>query len=177
VRIYSFEPLACPEGTLLILGSMPGSASLAEGEYYAHPRNAFWTIIDSVLGIRRELPYAERMQGLRAHGIALWDVLWTCERAGSLDADIVAGSMVANDFDAFFAAHPCIENIAFNGAAAERAFQRHVRPQLAPAQRAIPCTRLPSTSPANAGITLCGKIAIWRAFLCAERRVRRITLR
>jgi len=86
VPIHCFAPLACPESTLLILGSMPGAASLAAGEYYAHPRNAFWTIIDSVFGVRRELPYAARMQGLSAHGIALWDVLQSCERAGSLDA-------------------------------------------------------------------------------------------
>lgn len=163
--IQCFAPSADPQSTLLILGSMPGAASLTAGEYYAHPRNAFWAIIDSVFGVRRELPYLARMQALRAHGVALWDVLHSCERAGSLDAAIVAESMVANDFNAFFAAHPCIERIAFNGAAAERAFRRHVLAQLTAAQRAIPSTRLPSTSPAHASLSLSGKTERWRAVL------------
>ena len=164
--IHGFAPLAGADSRLLILGSMPGAASLAAGEYYAHPRNAFWTIIDSVFGVRRALPYAARMQGLSAHGIALWDVLQSCERAGSLDAAIVAASIIANDFQAFFATYPRIERIAFNGAAAERAFQRHVQPPLGAAGRALPSRRLPSTSPAHAGMTLSGKIERWRAFLC-----------
>ena len=163
--IHCFAPLACAASRLLILGSMPGAASLAAGEYYAHPRNAFWPIIDSVFGVRRDLPYAARVQGLSAHGIALWDVLGTCERSGSLDAAIVTESMIANDFNAFFTTHPRIERIAFNGAAAERAYRRQVEPQLSVAQRALPSIRLPSTSPAHASLTLAGKIERWRAFL------------
>lgn len=156
-------PVAAAGARILILGSMPGQASLAAGRYYAHPRNAFWPIMGALFGAAPELPYVERLQRLTAAGIALWDVIASCERRGSLDADIVPGSVRANDFAAFFAAHPGIARLYFNGAAAETAFRRHVLPQLLPqlAGSLPPGRRLPSTSPAHAARGYAEKLAAW----------------
>jgi TDG/mug DNA glycosylase family protein len=148
---------------LLILGSMPGKVSLQAGEYYAHPRNAFWRIIGELYRIDPSAPYRERIAGLRARGIALWDVLQSCSREGSLDADIDESSIVANPFAAFLRSHPAIRTICFNGARAELSFRRHVLPALAPDARRITTHRLPSTSPANASIAYPEKLAAWRA--------------
>ena len=87
---------------MLILGSMPGSASLRAGQYYAHPRNAFWPIMGDLMDAAPNLPYEARIEILQSEGIALWDVLATCVRDGSLDAEIVEASITANDFKAFF---------------------------------------------------------------------------
>jgi len=157
-----FPALENPAARGLILGSMPGIASLRAGQYYAHPRNQFWPIMAELLGV--DLPalaYPARLQALRAAGLALWDVLQSCHRPGSLDADIAAEALVANDFEAFFRRHPAISHVYFNGAAAERLFARHARPRLnlPPAH----FLRLPSTSPAHAALDFPAKLAAWRA--------------
>lgn len=164
-RVVCFPPIARSDARVLILGSMPGRASLAAGAYYAHPRNAFWAVIEARFGISRDLPYAERAAGLRANRVALWDVLEACVRASSLDSDIEEASIVANDFAGFFDAHRSIERVLFNGAKAEQAFQRHVRPRLGEAVDGIQFVRLPSTSPANARLSLAAKIEAWTAAL------------
>ena len=158
--LEGFPPLAGADARLLILGSMPGDASLQAGEYYAHPRNAFWQIMGAAFGAGPAKPYPERVARLQAAGVAVWDVVGRCRRQGSLDAAIDAASVEANDFSAFFRVHRSIERILFNGAAAEALFRRHVRP-LPP----IPLLRLPSTSPANAGMRPAEKQAIWLAAL------------
>ena len=104
-EVCSFPPLCGPRARILILGSMPGRASLAAQQYYAHPRNAFWPIIEAALGIDRDLPYAQRCRQLIAKDIAVWDVLQSCFRPGSLDADIDPASIMPNDFATFFADH------------------------------------------------------------------------
>src|SRR3954451_23432881 len=108
-RICSFPPLESATACTLILGTMPGAASLRAGQYYAHPRNAFWTIIGELLGFDARLDYAARIDHLAAARIAVWDVLQSCERPGSLDSNIDRQSVVPNDFPGFFAAHPRIE--------------------------------------------------------------------
>lgn len=160
--VTSFAPLAHPSARILILGSMPGVASLEAGQYYAHPRNAFWPIMASLCGFSAELPYARRVAALKSTGIALWDVLQSCHRPGSLDAAIASGSRVPNDFRAFFAAHPGIRLVAFNGAEAERSFKALVLPQID--VYGIRCVRLPSTSPAHA-VPVERKLAAWREAL------------
>lgn len=156
---YGFPPVANGQARLLILGSMPGQASLQAAQYYAHPRNAFWRIMGDLLGAGPELPYAQRLVRLQAAGVALWDVIAACQRGGSLDADIVGASVRVNDFSAFLAVHRSIERIFFNGAAAEASFRRHVLPGLA--ERPLALHRLPSTSPAHAARSYADKLAAW----------------
>ncbi|TVQ92432.1 MAG: DNA-deoxyinosine glycosylase [Chromatiaceae bacterium] len=160
-------PIIGGQPRLLILGSMPGLASLRQQQYYGHPRNAFWPIMCHLLGLPAAADYARRTRALVAHGIALWDVIAACERQGSLDQAIRPDSIQVNDFVALFAAWPGIARIAFNGATAEREFQRRVLPLLAPAQQRLPRLRLPSTSPAHAARTLAEKLAAWRVILPA----------
>lgn len=161
-RLQAFPPLASGDAHTLILGSMPGMASLAAGQYYAHPRNLFWPIVAEVLGIPADLPYAERTRRLRTQGFALWDVLGACRRPGSLDASIERDSIEVNDFAAFLAEHSRIGRIFFNGTAAERMFRQRTLPTL-PFHGEIQMFRLPSTSPANASIPYPHKLAAWKA--------------
>lgn len=161
--IQSFLPVAAPDARVLILGSMPGEASLRAGQYYAHERNAFWKIMGDLLGAGPSLPYPERLLRLVAAGIALWDVIADCERSGSLDAAIVKGSVRANDFRGFFAQHPAIRRVYFNGAAAETNFRRHALSQLPGG--GIVLARLPSTSPAHAACGYAEKLAAWSAIV------------
>jgi TDG/mug DNA glycosylase family protein len=101
-RVFCFEPVGDTASTVLILGSMPGKVSLAADQYYAHPRNVFWTIMGELVGARPDLPYKERLDILRCCGIALWDVLGSCVRAGSLDSSIKTASAAPNDLNFFF---------------------------------------------------------------------------
>jgi len=162
-RIRSFPPVAAGGARRLILGSMPGVASLQAGQYYAHPRNLFWPFVGEALGFDATLPYDERLQALQAGGVALWDVLESCERPGSLDSAIDNATRQANDFARFFAAHAGIRRVLFNGATAEACFRRDVLPRID--TDGLEFTRLPSTSPANAGIPLAKKKAAWSAAL------------
>jgi hypoxanthine-DNA glycosylase len=164
-RIQGFAPVSSPAATRLVLGSMPGRRSLADGQYYAHPRNAFWPIMGALFDFDPVAPYPMRCDALRAAGIALWDVLGECERPTSLDADIVDASIRPNDFGRFLAGHRHIARILFNGAKAQHSFERHVLPGLDAHLRQLPRTRLPSTSPAHAGMRFEDKLAHWRAAL------------
>lgn len=165
IQAHCFPPLAARNAHTLILGSMPGQASLQAQRYYAHPRNAFWPILRDVLGVATDAGYAAASASLMAQGYALWDVLARCERPGSLDADIRAASVEANDFSAFLAAHPGIVRVCFNGAAAQALYRRHVLPTLPAALAGIAQWRLPSTSPAHAGMPHAEKTRRWREAL------------
>ncbi|WP_423188012.1 DNA-deoxyinosine glycosylase [Alishewanella sp. d11] len=156
--LQSLAPVVNTDARVLILGSMPGAASLAQQQYYAHPRNAFWPIMASLYGFAADLPYAIRLQQLTAQGVALWDVLAHCERQGSLDSAI--RNEQANDFDSFFATYPHIHVIAFNGGKALQSFQKHVKSHLV---RPIPhLLALPSTSPAYAAMPFSQKLQLWQ---------------
>jgi TDG/mug DNA glycosylase family protein len=158
--VRCFEPIATPSARLLILGSMPGVASLEAGEYYAHAQNAFWSIMGELAGAGPDKPYMERVRILRARGIAVWDVLQSCIRPGSLDSDIRAE--VPNDFAAFFAAHRRISHIGLNGGKAAASFRKHAARHCPPH---VTVTVLPSTSPAHAARSVAEKCALWRAAL------------
>ena len=165
-RIRGFAPVAAPGARILVLGTMPGVASLDAAQYYAHARNAFWPIMGELAGAHPALAYARRLAALEQAGIALWDVLAACERPGSLDAAIVPDSVVPNDIGALLARHRGIALIAFNGAPAEALFRRHiVLPERLAAR--VRLQRLPSTSPANAAWSPARKLAAWRAALAS----------
>jgi TDG/mug DNA glycosylase family protein len=161
-RVHSFPPIAAVSATRLILGSMPGKASLAAHQYYAHPRNCFWQIMHRVLDVPSNASYEKRCQGLAEKCVALWDVVKLCTRTSSLDSDIVESSIVPNDFEAYLRAHPSIGTIFFNGAKAEQTYLRHVQPGLPDRLARIRTVRLPSTSPANASIPLAVKLEHWK---------------
>lgn len=167
--VESFPPLFNGSAHVLILGSMPGMASLSAGQYYAHPRNAFWRIMRGIFGIDESLPYSHRTTALLNQGLAVWDVLKACVRQGSLDSDIVSHSIVANDFKTLFEQCPAIGKIVFNGSTAEQTYILHVLPTLDLKHASIPAVRLPSTSPAHAGLDFEGKLNAWRnALICVK---------
>jgi len=159
-KIRSFLPVATSEARVLILGSMPGITSLTAGQYYAHPRNAFWRIMGKLFGAGPEKPYDERLRILNARGIALWDVLDSCVRPGSLDSNI--GNETPNDFVNFFASHTRITHVGLNGGKTAALFKRYAAPAF-PARTIV--KGLPSTSPAYAAMSFERKFAEWRRFL------------
>lgn len=153
-----FAPIARADARILILGSLPGRRSIEAGEYYAHPQNAFWPIMAELFGASGDYP--SRCGRLRERRIAVWDVLYSSVRPGSMDAAIREDSARPNDFRAFFDAHRALEAIVFNGAKAEQMFSRLVRPAVSMSR--ITTRRLPSTSPAYAAMPFSGKLAAWR---------------
>lgn len=167
-QVWGFAPVATPGSRVLVLGSMPGVASLKQARYYAHPRNAFWPIAARVLGFDATVDYPQRLCALQSAGVALWDVLQACERPGSLDADIRPDTLVPNDFAAFLAVHPAITRICFNGGKAAALYRRHVLPTLARADlKYLEYLDLPSTSPAHAAASFEKKLAAWQKALTA----------
>ncbi len=166
MRARCLPPAAGPEARILILGSMPGRLSLARQEYYGNPHNMFWTIIERIFAIPAALPYPARLAGLGKARCALWDVVASCARAGSLDSAIRAA--VPNDFGRFYAAHRRIEAVFFNGKTAERIYRRRVWPGLARAAQELRMTGLPSTSPAFAQMKSEQKAVIWRRAIRAR---------
>ena len=137
-RIYSFPPITSPGMRVLVLGSMPGGMSLRE--------------------------YPKRVEKLRAHGIGVWDVLESCQRPNSsLDSAIT--HMQANDFAKLFAQHPALTHVFFNGGKAEEAYRRFVLKSLPETYGYLRYTRLPSTSPAHAGMPYSEKLSRWNQLL------------
>lgn len=159
-RIMAFPPILPERPHTLILGTMPGGRSLEAGQYYAHPQNQFWRILGEIYGAMPQLDYEERVEILQRNGIAVWDVLDSCERAGSMDADIK--NPVVNDFNAFYDAHPTIDLVVFDSATAENFYRRHVLPVL---RHHKSYRRAPSPSPAHARIPFAQKLDLWKAAL------------
>ncbi|HEX2214267.1 MAG TPA: DNA-deoxyinosine glycosylase [Mycobacterium sp.] len=154
--LHGLPPIIGEGARILILGNMPSVMSLAARQYYGNPRNAFWRITGEIFGFADDTAYEERVAALMAHGIAVWDVLRSCRRAGSLDSAVEPDSMVANDFDSLLRAHPDITKVLFNGAAAEKNFHR-----LVAVATDLSYQRLPSTSPAQT-MRYPDKLAAWR---------------
>jgi hypoxanthine-DNA glycosylase len=142
--------------THLILGSFPSEASLAAGQYYAHPRNQFWRLMGDLFGEPlHEQPYARRLQRLLAHRVGLWDVIDACDRVGSLDSAIT--NVRANPFARLQQLAPSLANVAFNGGTAGRYARAF-------AGAGYGTAVLPSSSPAHAGRTYEQKLALWRTW-------------
>ena len=158
---HGFPPIAREDARVLILGSLPSEASLQAGEYYAHPRNAFWKLMQTIADASGD--YADRCRALQERGIAVWDVLSSSVRPGSLDADIDMASAVPNDFGRFFAEHAAIRLVCFNGRKAQDMFRRFAEPDLPSLQ--LEYALLPSTSPAHASLSLAEKLETWRGII------------
>lgn len=156
------EPITSVGAEALILGSLPGRKSLEMQQYYGHPQNAFWKLIAQIFGAEWPLPYTRRVKLLTENRIALWDVLAAAMRPGSLDSSIVHASAMANDFVAFYRAHPQIRCVYFNGRKAEELYRRFVLPGLSAELAAMRHVSLPSTSPAHAGMTFANKLERWK---------------
>jgi double-stranded uracil-DNA glycosylase len=162
MRIRGFRPITDRRARVLVLGSMPGEASLAANQYYAYRHNQFWRIVGELCGFEPGSPYLKRCAALKRSRIALWDVIESCVRPGSLDAAIREDSLRVNDFPAFFKANPGIRRVCFNGRKAESAWRRHVLPAL-PRSLVLEYRLLPSTSPAHAGMGYRSKLRVWRS--------------
>jgi len=176
VQAESFAPVAGQAPTVLILGTMPGQASLRDVQYYAHPRNAFWPIVlSAITGMEPDfasahaIAYDERIELLKAHNLALWDVLARCERPGSLDSAIDRKSEVPNPLAEWISSQPSLKRVCFNGKTAAKLFTRHI-PLAAERGKPGPSLEfitLPSTSPAMASLGLSAKTALWTPALLA----------
>jgi len=160
--LKSFDPIESPQSRILILGTMPGTASLAMGQYYAHGRNHFWPVISTLLEFPQGADYKAGCELFVQSGAALWDVLHSCLRDGSLDSNIEAEQ--PNDIGEFIREHKYLKAVFFNGANAEKFFRKYITPQL-PDVEGIHFERLPSTSPANASMSFEQKLEIWRRIL------------
>ena len=164
--VTGFPPIADNNAVILILGSMPSVKSLEDQQYYAHPRNSFWFIITKLLSSSdTELEYEQKKALLLHNRIALWDVLNTCQRKGSLDSSIKNESTVVNDFNTFFIDHPLIKAVYFNGTRAQQEYMKHILPTLDEKFSSIEYKRLPSTSPAMASLNREQKLQQWKTIL------------
>lgn len=160
-EINGFNSLGHPNARILILGSMPGVVSLDKQHYYAHPRNAFWPIMASLFNHGKPLTYLQGQKLLLAQRIAVWDVLKSCVRQGSLDSAIEKNSMEINDFVSFFRVFNQIRYIFFNGGTAELVYKKYVWPKLPMQNQTLNYAKLPSTSPAYAAMSYEDKLAAW----------------
>ena len=161
--IHSFEPIVGSHAKILILGSMPGEASLSANQYYAHRRNAFWPIIAQLLQINPAAAYQDKIAALKSSPLALWAALKSCTRHGRPDSMIEADTQAINDFQSFFSVHQQIKHVFFNGGKAEACFKRYVLS--VDELKFLSVSRLPSTSPANARLSLEDKLRIWHEMI------------
>ncbi|MCC6073227.1 DNA-deoxyinosine glycosylase [Massilia sp. GCM10020059] len=158
--LSGLAPVIAADTRVLVLGSFPGAASLAAGQYYAHPRNQLWRLLSAVLGDDlAALPYSERLPRLLAHRVGLWDVLAACEREGSLDANI--RQPAANDFARLHTLCPRLETVGFNGQASGK-----FAPQFE--QAGYRTLVLPSSSPAHAALSFESKLASWSRLVSGQ---------
>jgi hypoxanthine-DNA glycosylase len=156
--IKAFAPIATPKSRILILGTMPGEKSLQLQEYYGNRGNRFWSIMFSIFGRELSHDYTEKVKLLTHNGIALWDVLASCQRPGSLDSNIK--NEVANDFDAFYKQHPGITHVFFSSKNAAAYYDKHVG-----RREGLVYATLPSPSGANASMAPAQKRAIWQQMI------------
>lgn len=158
LKIYSFPPIINKESKILILGSIPGLKSLEMQQYYAHPQNKFWKIIFELLNENFTTDYAERIKILEKHHIALWDVIDTCERKGSLDSEI--RNEKANKIGELLQNYPNIKAVFCNGLKSYKNLQKTL-----PKDFHLPIISMPSTSPAHASLNYSKKLNAWKNIL------------
>ena len=148
--------MLAPDARVLIVGSMPSVKSLADAQYYAHPRNAFWPILFDVFGVTPTDDYEAKKTLILGNGLALWDAAQSCEREGSLDSNM--RDVIYNDFASLYARCPHIHTVLCNGGTAHALF---VKSGFAGDRRVI---RMPSTSPAYT-MPYVRKLEIWKKTL------------
>lgn len=158
IQICAFPPIIGEKPHTLILGTMPGVKSLEHGQYYAHPQNQFWRFMGDIYGATPDLSYHKRLDILINKGIAVWDVLQSCVRPGSMDSDIKEAQ--PNDFADFFKSYSTIKKVVFDSAKAEEIF---IKTQ--PVFMNVDFYRVPSPSPAHARLRYPEKLALWRKTL------------
>jgi hypoxanthine-DNA glycosylase len=141
---------------------MPSVASLEQHQYYGKPQNAFWRIMGELFGACPDLPYDQRIELLASKGVAVWDVLESCVRPGSLDSAIDMKTVETNDIPGLLHAYPGICHLFFNGKKAEEIFRRRLLTTICEARPDISYCGLPSTSPAMATLDFAGKLQQWR---------------
>jgi TDG/mug DNA glycosylase family protein len=163
----SFAPLIGLQPHSLILGSMPSQISLDCRQYYANPNNAFWWIMTQIIASDNCLDYDRKTKLICDSGFAVWDVLASCQRKGSLDSNIQRSSETANDLLSLIQDNPSLRLIAFNGAAAKQIFMRYCSGILSQYPE-LRWRQLPSTSPAHAAMQKSEKLVIWRDALLAK---------
>lgn len=166
-ELQGLAPLYQSNARILILGSMPGQASLDSQQYYGHPRNQFWPLLQQLFGIDASLDYASRCQQALDAGVALWDVIGSCQRPGSLDSAIVGSSIRFNPLVELCQQLPDLQKIWLNGGKAAQSFRQYQRQQDLNALSRTPVgvVQLPSSSPAHASLTFAGKLLQWRQAL------------
>ena len=156
MRKSSFAPVIAPDTCVLILGSLPGEASLAAGRYYAHPQNRFWRLVGAVIDQDlAPLEYDARLEELLSAQIGLWDTVASARRAGSLDGALreVEHNLLAE----LVATLPHLRAIGFNGATAAKIGRRAL------GETALALIDLPSSSPAHAAMTFAEKAERWKS--------------
>ena len=156
-RIFSFPPIVSKDSKILILGSVPGVKSLEKQQYYGHPQNAFWKIIFELTKENLTDDYAEKIEILKKHHIALWDVIDSCERRGSLDSEI--RNEEANEIAELLTQFPNIQSIFCNGQKSYKNLQKIMGKNVQ-----IPIHLLPSTSPLHT-ISFDKKLEEWRKII------------
>ena len=161
-RLTGLPPIVSSNTRLLVLGSFPGAASLARQQYYAHPQNQFWKILQAIWPSSPRLTcvssYENRSEWLLDRGLGVWDVYASCERQGSLDTAIRNAQV--NDFASLVRRCPQLKAIAHNGGESFK----HAKHSAA---LGLPVYKLPSTSPANASWSFERKLTAWREVVAA----------
>lgn len=153
-RLRGFLPIAGRRSRVLILGSMPGPEALRRRRYYGFPGNQFWSLAADLLGAPEPESYSAKVRMLRRGGIALWDTIQSCTRPGALDSGIRRAR--PNDIPGLLKRFPKIRAVFVNGRTAEAMLRRHHEGRIG-----VPAAYLPSSSPANAGISYAGKLRRW----------------
>jgi len=154
--IHPFPPILDQNTRILFLGSFPSIASFEQAFYYAHPRNAFWPILEEIFDVRLETNEAKKAFCLEK-GIGLWDVIGSCERSNSSDTNLK--NCFPNDFETLLNNYPNIQALGFTGKKSYDLFQKYFK------DLEIEKVLLPSTSPAHAAMKRDEKLKIYKDFL------------
>ncbi len=157
-----FPAVAGPGARVLRLGTLPGQKSLQKHQYYGHPQNVFWRIMGELFGAGPGIPYSDRVRIIVENGVAIWDVLASSVRPGSMDSAIDHRTAIANDFESLYREQSDVGLVCFNGQASAKLYQRFVASEPEKRSNERQYLTLPSTSPAYASMSFDEKLERWR---------------